>query len=31
LAAPKVLGDNKYLLEFDREDVRDRVVNGGPW
>jgi hypothetical protein len=31
LVAPKVLGDNKYLLEFDREDVRDRVVNGGPW
>jgi hypothetical protein len=31
LAAPNVLGDNKYLLEFDSEEVRDRVVNGGPW
>jgi hypothetical protein len=31
LIAPKILGDNRYLLEFDIMVVRDRIVEGGPW
>jgi hypothetical protein len=31
LSAPKILGDNRYLLEFDSMVVRDRNVEGGPW
>jgi hypothetical protein len=30
LSSPKILGDNKYLLEFDSLEVRDRTVEGGP-
>jgi hypothetical protein len=27
----QVLGDNKFLLEFDSEEIKQRVVEGGPW
>jgi hypothetical protein len=30
LSSPKILGDNKYLLEFDSLEVRDHIVEGGP-
>jgi hypothetical protein len=26
-----VLGDNRFLIEFESVDVRQRVVDGGPW
>jgi hypothetical protein len=26
-----VLGDNKFMLEFDAEETRRRIVEGGPW
>jgi hypothetical protein len=29
LAAPKIMGDNRYLLEFDSVVVRDGIVEGG--
>jgi hypothetical protein len=27
----QVLGDNMFLIEFDSEEVKQRVVGGGPW
>jgi hypothetical protein len=27
----KILGDNKFMMEFDSSDARRRVVEGGPW
>jgi hypothetical protein len=27
----KVLGENKFMIEFDSEVVRRRIVDGGPW
>jgi hypothetical protein len=26
-----VLGDNKFMLEFESEEIRRSVVEGGPW
>jgi hypothetical protein len=30
LTSPKILGDNRYLLEFDSMVVRDHIMVGGP-
>jgi hypothetical protein len=27
----QVLGDNRFLIEFGSEEVKQRVVEGGPW
>jgi hypothetical protein len=27
----QVMGDNRFLIEFDSEEVKQRVVDGGPW
>jgi hypothetical protein len=27
----KILGDNRFMLEFDSPEARRRVVEGGPW
>jgi hypothetical protein len=27
----RVLGDNKFMLEFTFEEIRRRIVDGGPW
>jgi hypothetical protein len=27
----RVLGGNKFMLEFDTDEIRRRIVEGGPW
>jgi hypothetical protein len=27
----QILGDNRFLIEFDTEEAKQRVVEGGPW
>jgi hypothetical protein len=27
----QVLGDNRFLIEFDSDEVKQRVMDGGPW
>jgi hypothetical protein len=29
--AGRVLGDNKFMLKFDTDETRKRIIDGGPW